>query len=376
VENMKEAYGNTKSKLDKCLVRDWSKEFNREHKRLADHVEDTIEEETDEAKYHVSKEVYKAVDHLSDRMEQESDHVVQEVDKQQSDHHEETRANTDVQAANTVDELSGNMADHHAAVHQTVRQNAKGIADYVGHISQQVEDLKKLTWGYQKDPIIDQMKNLETSLNDLQSQMTTTMSPIQQELQALSDGLAGVRSALMTTATTTVPPPAPPPPLSGPDQVTEHLSSLKKALEVAGATQHMQALKSALTFNGKPAQQVPVDIPPGAQLAPVQSFVAPAAPVVAPEAPVVAPTAPVQQAVAPAAVVIAAQPPSEDLVTQHLVAIKNLAPAPTNQQVIQAPAAPAPTVQAAPVAAKKVINPAHFHEQLRALNDLLPASAR
>eukprot|EP00746_Dinoflagellata_sp_MGD_P166215 gnl/MRDRNA2_/MRDRNA2_95951_c0_seq1.p1 gnl/MRDRNA2_/MRDRNA2_95951_c0~~gnl/MRDRNA2_/MRDRNA2_95951_c0_seq1.p1 ORF type:complete len:821 (+),score=251.13 gnl/MRDRNA2_/MRDRNA2_95951_c0_seq1:121-2583(+) len=378
VENMKEAYSNTKTKLDKCLVRDWSKDFAREHQKLANHVENSIDYQHDQLandmEYHVSKEVHGAVNHLADRMVEESDHVVQEVEKQQSAHHDETQGVTSAEAANTVDTLSNEMGKHHAAVHQTVTANSQGLADYVAHISKQVEDLKTMI-PVQRDPIIDQMKNLETSLNDIQSQMTTTTNPIQQELKALSDGLNGVREAMLKGApvvtTTTTVAPAP-----NADDITEHLSNLKKSLEVAGATQHMQALKNALSSSTvhfvaqaapvqNPAQSV--HVPPTPQVLPAQPP-AQVAPVQTPaQASTVQPQTPV------AVVQPAAQ--SVDPVTQHLMAIKNLAPASPQLPVTQATAAPAPRVEAAPVAAKKV-TPAQFHEHLRALTNLLPPASR
>jgi chromosome segregation ATPase len=380
VENMKEAYSNTKTKLDKCLVRDWSKDFAREHDKLADHVEKTIdyqhEQLANDMGYHVSKEVHGAVNHLDNRMVEESDHVVQEVEKQQSAHHDVTQGVTVTEAENTVDTLSDTMESHHAAVHQTVTNTGQGLADYVGHLSQQVADLKKMI-PVQRDPIIDQMKALETSLNDIQSQMTTTTkNPIQQELQALSDGLNGVRDAMLkgapVTTTTVAPPPPPPAALPNPDDITEHLSSLKKSLEVAGATQHMQALKNALSSSNVhlAAQAAPVQTP--GQSVPVQVPTQSVPPVQPPSqaAPVQPATQPVP--VQPAAVAV---PEPLDPVTQHLMAIKNLGPAPPHQPVAQATAVSAPQVPAAPVAAKK-ITPAQFHEHLRALTDLLPPGAR
>lgn len=369
VENMKEAYSNTKSKLDKCLVRDWSKDFAKEHKKLANHVENSIDYQHDQLandmEYHVSKEVSGAVNHLAGRMVEESDHVVQEVEKQQSAHHDATQGVTSAEAANTVDTLSNEMANHHAAVHQTVTSNTAGLADYVAHISKQVNDLKAMI-PVQRDPIIDQMKNLETSLNDIQSQMTTTMNPIQQELKALSDGLNGVRDAMLKgvpVVTTTTVAPAP-----NPDDITQHLSNLKKSLEVAGATQHMQALKDALGANTMHlvAQPAPAVVPtqPTVQALPAQ-----------PPAQVAAVQPPAQAATVqpPAPVVVPPAPQSLDPVTQHLMAIKNLAPATPQLPATHATVASAP--HAVPVAAKKV-TPDQFHEHLRALTNLLPPSAR
>merc|ERR1719453_2178793 len=129
-------------------------------------------------------------------------------------------------------------------------------------------------------------------------------------------------------------------PPSDPDEITQHLSSLKKSLEVAGATQHMQALKAVLNpmsyASSEPPQQMTV---PSQQKidAPVQNFVAQAAPV--------------QQPV-PAAVATGAQ--SVDPVTQHVMAIKSSAPMSPSRPIAQASVAPAPEIQAAPVAAKKV----------------------
>jgi len=288
--------------------------------------------------------------------------VVEEVAKQQSAHHDATQGVTASEAANTVDQLSNTMSNHHAAVHQAVTSNSQGLADYVSHISRQVEDLKRMI-PVQGDPIIDQMKILENSLNDLSSQMTTTtLSPIQHELKALSDGLNGVRDAMLKGATpaitTTVAPPA-----ADPDAITQHLSSLKKSLEVAGASQHMQALKNALSpvayVSAQPPQQIPV---------PAQQAVA---------APVhlVAPAVPVQQP-APAAIVVAPQSLSVDPVTQHLMAFKNLVPAAAQQQVQQAPVVETPNVQAIPVAAKRAFTPAQFHEKLGALTGLLPSGGK
>jgi chromosome segregation ATPase len=378
VENMKEAYSNTKSKLDKCLVRDWSKEFKKQHKKLAAKVEDSIEEQHDELegniKYHVSNEVHSGVEHLDNRMVEESDHVVNEVDKNQMAHHGATISATGAQAAETVDQVNSHMDQHAVATHATVEQNSQGLAGYVEHLSSQVEDLKKMVIpikiSVEKDPIIEQMKRLEGNLNDLQNQITTTANPIQQELKALSDQVAGVQSAMQstsmttTTATTTI----------NPDQVTAHLSGLKKALEVAGATQHMQALKDALQFHvqqaAAPVQQT-ATVPnafgqPAAAQVPIQQTGAVPNAVILHGQPAAA-QAPLQQAVAvpPGAVVAAAQPEPEDSVTQHLMALKN-----SFRQPASAQNAEVPHVQVAP--APQVSPGEKFHEQLKALANALP----
>jgi hypothetical protein len=323
-------------------------------------MEQQHEELEENINYHTSKQVHQAVGHLDNRMVEESDHVVDEVDKNQLAHHGATTATTAQQAAGTVDEISEEIANHHAAVHQTVKQSTQGLAGYVEHLSDQVNSLRtQLGPWYDRDPIIARMKSLEANLNELQNQVgTTTVNPIQQELKALSDGLQDVRSAMISTTAT-------PTAKTDPDAVTEHLSGLKKALEVAGATTHMQALKDALLLHGQPAAvQAPIQQP--VAQAPVPQAVAQQVAAIPGVQNFVASAAPVQQAVAPAAVV-AAEPP--DSVTQHLMALKNSFNQPAPAQ--QAPAAPV-----APAQVHKQITPEQFHQQLRALTEALPPQAR
>lgn len=384
VENMKEAYSNTKAKLDKCLVRDWSKEFKKQHKKLAEKVEDTIEDQHDELEsnvnYHVSNEVHKGMDYLNKRMVEESDHVVDEVDKQNTAYHGATVSATGAQASNVVDQINSNMNEQHAATYQTVTQNTQGIAGYVEHLSAQVDDLRNkiLPWG--TDPIIAQMKKLESNLNDLNYQITTTTiaNPVAEELKALSEAV------LQTTTTTTTP--------FAPDKITAHLSGLKDALEVASASQHMQALKDALVFHaqGGPAQQGVA-----AQVPVQQTVVVPNAVALHSQPAVAQAQAPVLQSavVPPTPAVEAAQP--EDAVTQHLMALKNSFRQPASSPNPIQPPAPqvmAPQVQVAPqpqasapqVPQVHVAQEPHmtdekaekFQEQLKALGDLLPAQSR